>query len=140
MPIRVATALMIGKAPRNANDRIGSETPSTYEPLHPAVIQVLAKLASAARSKGKPISLCGEIASDPAFTKLLIGLGFRSFSVTPGRLLEIKYAIRSILLSDAENLARQVLSLRSVSDIRVLVEGDWARRRPVSSPDLNTAG
>ena len=123
-----------------AADRIGSETPSTYEPLHPAVIQVLAKLASAARSKGKPISLCGEIASDPAFTKLLIGLGFRSFSVTPGRLLEIKYAIRSILLSDAENLARQVLSLRSVSDIRVLVEGDWARRRPVSSPDLNTAG
>lgn len=121
-----------------AADRVGGQMPSTYEPLHPAVIRVLAMLATAARSKGKPISLCGEIASDPAFTKLLIGLGFRSFSVTPGRLLEIKHAIRSILLPDAERLARQVLSLRAASDLRVLVQDDWARRRPVSSPDLDT--
>ena len=122
-----------------AADRIGSQMHSTYEPMHPAVSRVLAMLATTARSKGKPISLCGEIASDPAYTKLLIGLGFRSFSVTPGRLLEIKHAIRSTLLPDAEKLASQVLALRAVGEVTALVEEDWSHRRPVSSPDLDTS-
>ncbi|HRF73226.1 MAG TPA: phosphoenolpyruvate--protein phosphotransferase [Accumulibacter sp.] len=122
-----------------AADRIRGEMASTYDPLHPAVIQVLATLASVARSKGKPISLCGEIASDPAYTNLLIGLGFRSFSVAAGRLLEIKHAIRSTSLQDAERLAGQVLPLSSTRDIRARVQDDWNRRRPVSSPELDPA-
>ncbi len=122
-----------------AADRIPGEIASTYEPLHPAVVQLLATLATVARSKGKPISLCGEIASDPAFTNLLVGLGYRSFSVSPGRLLEIKYAIRSIDLRDAERLARRVLSLSSTRDVKVQVQDDWNRRRPVVSPELDPA-
>jgi predicted GNAT family acetyltransferase len=105
--------------------------------LHPAVIQVLAKLATVARRKGTPISLCGEIASDPTYTNLLIGLGFRSFSVSPGRLLDIKHAIRSTDLQQAEKLAEQVLSVHSTRDIRAQVQDDWNRRRPVASPEFN---
>lgn len=122
-----------------AADRISGEMTSTYEPLHPAVIQVLATLAKVARTKGKPISVCGEIASDPAYTSLLIGLGFRSFSVSPGRLLEIKHAIRSTHLRDAEKLAGEVLALRSTRDIRAHVQTDWGRRSPVSSPNLQAS-
>jgi predicted GNAT family acetyltransferase len=110
-----------------AADRIRGEMVSTYDPLHPAVIQVLAKLATVARSKGTPISLCGEIASDPTYTNLLIGLGFRSFSVSPGRLLDIKHAIRSTDLQQAEKLAEQVLSVHSTRDIRAQVQDDWNR-------------
>jgi len=119
-----------------AADRISDETDSAYEPLHPAVLQTLASLATTARSKGKPISLCGEIASDPVYTAMLLGLGFRRFSVSPGRLLEIKHAIRSIDLTAASEFAANILSLSSVQDIRTQVQDDWNRRRPVSSPDI----
>lgn len=122
-----------------AADRISGETDSAYEPLHPAVLQTLASLATTARSKGKPISLCGEIASDPVYTALLLGLGFRRFSVSPGRLLEIKHAIRSIDLTAASEFAANILSLSSVQKIRTQVQEDWVRRRPVSSPDLPSA-
>jgi len=119
-----------------AADRISDETDSAYEPLHPAVLQSLASLARTARNKGKPISLCGEIASDPVYTALLLGLGFRRFSVSPGRLLEIKHAIRSIDLTEASEFAAGILSLCSEQDIRVQVQDEWIRRRPVSSPNL----
>ena len=119
-----------------AADRISGDLASSYEPLHPAVLQVLATLATVAKAKGKPICLCGEIASDPAYATLLIGLGFRSFSVSPGRLLEVKYAIRSIRLSEAEELAGKVLPLNSTRDIKAHLQDDWSRRRPVSSPAI----
>jgi phosphotransferase system enzyme I (PtsI) len=109
---------------------------SAYEPLHPSVIQTLASLAATATIKGKPISLCGEIASDPVYTALLLGLGFRSFSVSPGRLLEIKHAVRSIDVAVADQLAATALSLGSAQEIRTCVQEEWSRRRPVSSPDL----
>jgi phosphoenolpyruvate-protein phosphotransferase len=116
-----------------AADRTSDALASPYEPLHPAVLQVLATLSAAAKSKGKPISLCGEIASDPVFTPLLIGLGFRSFSVSPGRLLEIKHAIRSTRLHEAEALAGTVLSLTSTQEIKARMREDWIRRSPVAS-------
>ena len=119
-----------------AADRISGDLASSYEPLHPAVLQVLATLATVAKAKGKPICLCGEIADDPAYTTLLIGLGFRSFSVSPGRLLEVKQAIRSTRLSEAEELAGKVLPLNSTRDIKAHLQDDWSRRRPVSSPAI----
>lgn len=122
-----------------AADRISGEMESTYEPLHPAVVQILALLATTAGIKCKPISVCGEIASDPVYTALLLGLGFRSFSVSPGRLLEIKHAIRSIEMAVANQLAAKALSLSSAQEIRTHVQDDWSRRRPVSSPDLGSA-
>ena len=121
-----------------AADRINGEADSAYEPLHPAILQTLAMLAKTARSKDKPISLCGEIASDPVYTALLIGLGFRCFSVSPGRLLEIKHAIRSTYLNAASEFASGVLSLNCVPDIRAQVQANWNQRRPVSSPDLSS--
>ncbi len=81
-----------------ASDRTSGEMASFYEPPHPAALQVLASLAAAAEAGGGPICLCGEIASEPACTPLLLGPGFPNFSVSPWRLLEIKHAIRSTSL------------------------------------------
>lgn len=122
-----------------AADRINGDLASAYEPLHPAVLQVLATLAEVAKTKGKPICLCGEMASDPANIALLLGLGFRSFSVSPGRLLEVKHAIRSIRLTEAEALAQTVLSLTSIQDIKARVKEDWNHRSPISSPVIRTS-
>ena len=66
---------------------------------------------AAARDAGRPLSICGEMAGDPAYTELLLGLGLREFSVAPGEMLEVKNAIRTVTLADAEALAAAALEL-----------------------------
>lgn len=105
-------------------DRASGKTPSHYEPLHPAVLRVLASLAAAAKTKGKSISVCGEIAGNPAYTRLLLGLGFRSLSVNPGEILEIRSAIRSSSLQEAAELAGQILRLDKIRDIKECLRGE----------------
>lgn len=116
-----------------AADRTSDESDSPYDPLHPAVLQVLARLVIDARSKEKPLCLCGEIASDPRYTALLIGLGFRSFSVNPSQFLEVKEVIRSSSLAGSEALAQKALTLRTAQETHLCVQTDWARRNPISS-------
>ncbi|NUM53432.1 MAG: phosphoenolpyruvate--protein phosphotransferase [Candidatus Hydrogenedentes bacterium] len=99
-------------------DRTSSEVASYYEPLHPAVLQVLASLATAAKAKCKSISVCGEMAGNPAYTKLLLGLGFRSLSVSPSEILEIKNTIRSTHLQQAEDFVRRILQLDTIQEIK----------------------
>ncbi len=78
-------------------------------------------VVDAARAAGKEISICGEMAGNAAYTELLLGLGVRSFSTTPGEILEVKKAIRSVRISTAEELAEQVLNLRTVQEIKACV-------------------
>lgn len=99
-------------------DRTSSDMFPYYEPLHPAVLEVLSLLASAAAAAGKSISICGEMAGNPAYTALLLGLGFRKLSVSPAEILEIKNTIRSIDVQHAEEWARHVLQLDTVEQIK----------------------
>ncbi|MFA7172093.1 MAG: phosphoenolpyruvate--protein phosphotransferase [Kiritimatiellia bacterium] len=101
-----------------ATDRTSSEVAAYYEPLHPAVLAALASVAAVAKKRGVNVSICGEMAGNPAYTKLLIGLGFHNLSVNPGEILEIKNAIRSTNLQAAEKLARQVLKLGTVQEVK----------------------
>jgi phosphotransferase system enzyme I (PtsI) len=105
-------------------DRTSSDVASYYEPLHPAVLRALRSLAEVATRTGKSVSICGEMAGNPAFTKLLLGLGFRSLSVNPAELLEIRGAIRGTDLAEAESLAAEVLSKATAEEIK-----DCLRRR-----------
>ncbi|MCG3148230.1 MAG: Phosphoenolpyruvate-protein phosphotransferase [Verrucomicrobiae bacterium] len=99
-------------------DRTSSEAAGYYEPLHPAVLQMLGWVATTARTKNKNVSICGEIAGNPALTQLLLGLGFRSLSVNPGEILEVKNAIRATSISQAEHLAKQILELGTIQEIK----------------------
>ena len=110
-------------------DRTSNEVASYYEPLHPAVLQVLASLATAAKAKGKSISVCGEMAGNPAYTQLLLGLGFRSLSVSPSEILEIKNAIRSTSLQQAEHLARRLLQLDTIQEIKDCLRDEKAPKQ-----------
>ncbi len=109
-------------------DRTSSEMASYYEPLHPAVLQLLFSIAVAAKEKKKNISICGEMAGNPAYTELLLGLGFRSLSVRPGELLEIKNMIRSINIQQAENFAKQVLEINTVQEIKKRVNDVYCEK------------
>jgi len=80
-----------------------------YDPLHPAVLRLVADTIAACRAQGKGVSVCGEMAGDVTMTKLLLGLGLRSFSMHPSQVLAVK---QRILLSNTDKLkpwAEQVL-------------------------------
>ena len=92
-----------------AIDRADESVAHLYDPLHPAVLRLVADTIAACRAQGKGVSVCGEMAGDVSMTKLLLGLGLRSFSMHPSQVLAVK---QRILLSNTDKLkpwADQVL-------------------------------
>jgi phosphotransferase system enzyme I (PtsI) len=92
-----------------AIDRADESVAHLYDPLHPAVLRLLADTILACQAQGKGVSVCGEMAGDVTMTKLLLGLGLRSFSMHPSQVLSVK---QRIILSDTGKLqpwAQQVL-------------------------------
>jgi phosphotransferase system enzyme I (PtsI) len=85
-----------------AIDRADESVAHLYDPLHPAVLQLVAQTIAAANAAGKPVSVCGEMAGDIALTRLLLGLGLRSFSMHPAQILAVK---QEVLRADAQRLA-----------------------------------
>src|SRR5699024_6460113 len=77
-----------------AIDRVDSDVADLFDPLHPAVLRIIAQVIKAGIKKKKPVSICGEMAGDSLYTRLLLGLGLREFSMTAKHIPEIKYIIR----------------------------------------------
>ena len=77
-----------------AIDRADNEVSGLYDPLHPAVLRLIANTINAGVGAGKPVSVCGEMAGDAHLTRLLLGLGLTSFSMHPQQLLDVKREIR----------------------------------------------
>ncbi|HRE17424.1 MAG TPA: phosphoenolpyruvate--protein phosphotransferase, partial [Rhodocyclaceae bacterium] len=88
-----------------AIDRTDEQVSSLYDPLHPAVLMLIAHTISSAEKFDVPVSVCGELAGDPALTRLLLGMGLRIFSMHPSQILEVK---SRVLKSDINELAPQV--------------------------------
>lgn len=76
-----------------AIDRIDDEVNYLYDPMHPAVLQLIHRVIEAGANADIPVSMCGEMAGDPQYTRLLLGLGLRNFSMLPSTLLEVKSII-----------------------------------------------
>lgn len=96
-----------------AIDRTDSEVAHLYDPLHPAVIRLIQNTIAACRRAVMPISLCGEMAGDPRFTRILIGLGLREFSMHSAEILRVK---QEVLSCDAQSLARPARRLTRLGD------------------------
>jgi phosphoenolpyruvate-protein phosphotransferase len=112
-----------------AADREDESPVPYYEPLHPAVLHLIRSVTEAADRAGRPITICGEMAGDPQYTDLLLGLGLRRFSVSPGEILGVKCAIRAANLSGANALAQLVLAMCSVAEVRALLRGSPSAAR-----------
>jgi phosphotransferase system enzyme I (PtsI) len=91
-----------------AIDRADETVAHLYDPLHPAVLRLIAATLDAGTRHGKPVSLCGEMAGDPALTRLLLGLGLRSFSMHPAQILAVK---QEVLRADAARLRDWALAV-----------------------------
>jgi phosphoenolpyruvate-protein phosphotransferase (PTS system enzyme I) len=100
-----------------ANDAVGH----LYDPLHPAVVALLARIFDAADRAGKAVTLCGEIAGDPRYTRLLLALGLRRFSMHPTSLLEVKEVIRECDSGELAALRRRLLRARDSAAMRALL-------------------
>ncbi len=91
-----------------AIDRVDDEVNYLYDPLHPSILRLIQMVISAGQRAGIPISMCGEMAGDPRYIPLLIGMGLREFSMQPGSLLIAK---ERLLELDAAKLTRQTRKL-----------------------------
>jgi phosphotransferase system enzyme I (PtsI) len=100
-----------------AVDRADERVSGLYEPLHPAILRVILMVRRAAGRQRIPVSLCGEMASDPALLTLLVGLGLREFSMTPGAIGIAKQVLGEVRADDLRALARRILQLHTVQEI-----------------------
>ncbi|MBM3346665.1 MAG: phosphoenolpyruvate--protein phosphotransferase, partial [Betaproteobacteria bacterium] len=92
-----------------AIDRTDDSVAHLYDPLHPAVLTLIASTIRAANRASKSVAVCGEMAGDLALTRLLLGLGLRQFSMHPTQLLAIKQQVLRSALPEAEALSRRIL-------------------------------
>lgn len=93
-----------------AIDRADNAVAHLYDPLHPAVLQLIARTIREANHAGVPVAVCGEMAGDPAMTRLLLGMGLREFSMHPSQLLRVKQEVLHADCERLERLVEQVLS------------------------------
>ena len=100
-----------------AVDRTDERVSELYQPLHPAVIRLLRLVRRAARRHGIDASVCGEMASDPALIGLLVGLGFREFSMTPSAIPLVRRIVQDIQVAEARRMASQALRLATAGEI-----------------------
>jgi phosphoenolpyruvate-protein phosphotransferase (PTS system enzyme I) len=100
-----------------AVDRADERVSRLYEPLHPAILRMILMVRRAATRRRIPVSLCGEMASDPALLPLLVGLGLTEFSMTPAAIPVAAQVLGELRFDELRALGRRVLRLTLVEDI-----------------------
>ena len=101
-----------------AVDRNNARVASLYDSLHPAVIRAILQVVESARTHGKPVSVCGEMAGDPVAALLLLAMGIDSLSMSVSSLPRVKWVIRNITRDRARQILSEVLLLEDAAGIR----------------------
>jgi phosphotransferase system enzyme I (PtsI) len=104
------------------NDQLGY----LYEPLHPAILRTLDFVHRAGTDAGIRVSLCGEMAAEPRYLPVLLGLGFRDLSMNPQSIPAVKRALTGIDSSHAREVMQRALSISSTGEIAALLRGEFA--------------
>jgi phosphotransferase system enzyme I (PtsI) len=105
-----------------AIDRTDEEVAHLYDPLHPAVLQLLALVIGGANKAGIPVAVCGEMAGEIAYTRLLLGMGLREFSMHPAKLLRTKQRVLTTSLSEIAPIVQKILRADDPMKIRDLLD------------------
>ncbi len=104
-----------------AVDRTNKAVATLYKQTHPAVLQLIKMIVDGAGETRTPVSVCGEMASDPRLAVLLVGLGIRSLSMSPSSIGAVKQVLRNISCADAEAIAAEALRQDTPEDVEVLL-------------------
>jgi phosphotransferase system enzyme I (PtsI) len=111
-----------------AIDRTNEHLSDLYEPLHPAVLRSLKIVADAAHAAGINVCICGEMASEPTYLPILLGLGYEELSMNAVSIPEVKKVLRRCSKNEAENLAAQVLSFATAVEVESYLQGQITAR------------
>lgn len=103
-----------------AVDRNNKQVAGLYSSLHPSVLQCIQQIIDTAHKHNKPVSVCGEMAGNPASALALVGMGIDSLSMSVGNLLRVKRVIRSFTQKQASDLLTQAIQMEKANDIRSL--------------------
>lgn len=104
-----------------AIDRVDDAVNYLYDPLHPAVLRLIKLVIDAANKAGIPVTMCGEMAGDPRYTRLLMGLGLRLFSMDPSTLLEVKRKVMDTNLNAVRLATENILRCHKSQELKELV-------------------
>lgn len=113
-----------------AVDRGNETIAEIYEPLHPAVLRAIRAVVEAGERFKIPVGICGEMAGEPLYAVLLLGLGLGEFSVSPYLVPEIKTIVRASTYQEAVELAQRCLALPTPAEVRALVTEFMSRKFP----------
>ena len=112
----------------NAVDRSNREVSALYAQESPALLRFIKRSIEIADYYGKPISVCGQMSSDPHVVPLLLGLGLRALSVPPKALLEIKETCEAFTIAECEQIANHALQLETADDVRIFLRSELAKK------------
>lgn len=105
-----------------AIDRVNEEVAALYKPFHPAILRLIKMTIDAAHNEGKWVGMCGEMAGDPLFTILLLGLGLDEFSMSGSSISRIKKIIRAVRLDEAKAFADEIMQITSATEVQEVLE------------------
>ena len=109
-----------------AIDRVNEHVSYLYEPLHPAVLRLLRRIIDAAHAQGIPVAMCGEMAGEPLYLPILLGLGIDELSMTPIALLEVKKILRSMDYRQCAQIVDKLFTFSTADEIRAYVTRETA--------------
>ena len=113
-----------------AVDRINEHVSYLYEPLHPAILRIIRGVVQSAHQVGIPVAICGEMAAEPAYSLVLLGLGLDEFSMNPVAIPKVKKMLRISRFEETQTLVEQIFQLPTASEIECHVRNWMAERFP----------
>ena len=113
-----------------AIDRVNEHVSYLYEPLHPAVLRIIRWVVQAGEQQGIPVAICGEMAYEPAYVMILMGLGLQEFSMNPSSIPKVKKMLRMSRFEETRDLAEEAFRCSTAAEIETYVRGWMAERFP----------
>jgi phosphoenolpyruvate-protein phosphotransferase (PTS system enzyme I) len=113
-----------------AIDRANENVAYLYEPLHPAILRLIKFVIDSGKNAGIPVSLCGEMASDPLYAIILVGLGLEVLSMNPSSIPTVKNVLRSVRYKDCRRIAEAALQKKTAQEIEEFLIESVASRFP----------
>ncbi len=113
-----------------AVDRVNERVAPLYQPAHPAILRLIRRVLEVGRKTGVEVAICGEMSGEVVYTLLLLGMGLREFSISPGSIPEIKKIIRSTTIYEARRIAEHALQLEDANMALSYLSGETRRIFP----------
>lgn len=113
-----------------ACDRSDPAVAHLYRSGDPSILRLIQMVLHAAEMHGKPVTVCGQMSSDPQFIPLLLGMGLRSLSATPQAIPRLKEVVRNLSISEAERISQHACSLDLARDVEHYLQGELSRLCP----------